>query len=553
MLDTTTFRGERRGDMSLVQRAVVRAISIYAVTFFCAAALFAQAVAGPTVKGVVADPLGARITGAEVQLVAQGAVVAKGKSGDHGEFLLSAPSGRYLLLVTAAGFQSQQLESFYLAGSEFTVPTVTLAPSTVSQGVTVTATGVPTPDAQVSSAVTVLGETELRDRATVVMPLNLVPGVTLTQTGQTGGVASLFIRGGSSTANKVVIDGVSAEDVGGRYDYSTLAASDLGTIEVYRGPDSVLYGSDAAAGVVSIATKRGTSATPLLTYAADGGNFDTLHTSATLAGAEGRMDYFGGFDVLNTHNSLPLNTFHDTTSSANLGYALNAQNQLRFTVRNSDSAVGDPNAIGFYGVADPTKQGDQDLYLSGSFDSRTTDKWHNLVRYGEARKREQFTQFGTNGIPDAFGDYDGLPVTIHGANGYSVTGAAVLDYGGTAYPNTNYLVSNRDQLYAQSDYSFNAHMTGLFGFRYENERGLSATPFGTNQAERSNYDYTLQLGGDIKNRLFYSLGGGLQKNQLFGTDAEPRLGLAYYAVKPGMGRCAGHEADVQFQQGLAGA
>ena len=519
----------------------------------CAVALCAQAAVGQTVRGTVrgsvADTLGARIAGAQVQLLARDAVIAKATTSAQGEFSLAAPAGRYVLRASAAGFDSQQTESFFLGGEPMDLPALTLAPSRVEQSVTVTATGVPTPQAQVSSAVTVLGETELDNRADVVMPLNLVPGVVLTQTGERGGVASLFIRGGSSTSAKVLMNGVPADDVGGRFDYSTVSATDLDTIEVYRGPDSVLYGSDAASGVVSFSTRRGSSTTPVVTYAADGGNFGTLHVSSTLAGAADRVDYFAGFDAFNTGNSIPLDKYHDVTAAANLGYTLDARNQLRFTVRNSDSATGVPDAYDFYAIADPAKESDQDLYLAGTYDNRTTERWHNMVRYGVARKREQYTQYGTNGIFDGY-DYDGLPVTINGANGYSVSGAAILDYGGTTYPFTDSYVSNRDQLYAQSDYAITPHMTGLFSFRYENERGLSASSFSTLAAQRTNYDYTLQLAGDVKNRLFYSLGGGLQKNEIFGVDAEPRVGLAYYAVKPGSNAFQGTKLMFNFSKGL---
>jgi iron complex outermembrane receptor protein/vitamin B12 transporter len=518
--------------------------------FLCIALFLSRAVLASTVQGTVADPLGARIAGAEVQLLAHGAVVAHAKTSADGEFLLDAPEGRYTLVVHAAGFELQQSESFFVSGARTLAPAITLAVTAASQSVTVTTAGVPTTSAQVSSSVTVIGGPDLENRENVIMPIRLSPGVSLVQSGQVGGVASLNIRGGSSTANKVLIDGVPADDIGGRFDFSTVSTSDLDTIEIYRGPDSVLFGSDAAAGVVSITTRKGSTSLPMLEYAADGGNFGTLHTVAGLSGTAGRLDYFGGLDVLNTDNSLPLSAFHDTTSSANLGWALNSRNSLRVSARNSDSGVGVPNAWGFYGIADPAKQSDQDLYLAGTYDSQTTDKWHNLVRYGGARKREQYTQYGTNGIPDDYGDFLGQNVTVNGANGYSVTGQAILDYGGTVYPYTDSYVSNRDQLYAQSDYKFNAHTVGLFGFRYENERGVSGSAYSTDHAKRTNYDYTVQIAGDIKNRLFYSLGGGVQKNQVFGTEADPRVGLAYYLVKPGNGAFQGTKVMFNFAKGL---
>jgi vitamin B12 transporter len=114
-----------------------------------------------------------------------------------------------------------------------------------------------------------------------------------------------------------------------------------------------------------------------------------------------------------------------------------------------------------------------------------------------------------------------------------VTGQAILNFAGT-YPNTVERVNNRDQVYFQSDYPFTPHILGMFTFRYEDERGAKkSVAYGIDQnLERANYDYTAQIQGNYKNRLFYSLGGGAEKNQLFGTVGTPRIGLAYYPVRP---------------------
>ncbi len=64
----------------------------------------------------------------------------------------------------------------------------------------------------------------------------------------TAALASLFIRGGNPDSNQVNEDGVPIGDIGGAFDYSNLSATGIGDLEVYRGPNSVLYGSDAASG-----------------------------------------------------------------------------------------------------------------------------------------------------------------------------------------------------------------------------------------------------------------------------------------------------------------
>ncbi len=539
--------------MTLLSRQLCRIFLICAAAVTIPAA-FASTILPATIRGTVTDTLGARVAGATVRLETADTaakVVAEAKSGADGAFSVEAPgAGRYVLVVTAAGFDPARSEGFYLTGAQTLVRAVTIAPARANAQVTVTATGLPTPLAQVSSAVTVLGENELRDHDSVVDPLRLVPGVTMTQQGQRGGIAELFIRGGTSTANKVLVNNVRAVDVGGRFDYSTVAATDLDTIEVYRGADSVLYGTDAAAGVVSMNTRRGTAEMPVVSYAADGGNFGTLHGDVQVGGTAGRLDYFVGADLMNTGNSIPNNAFRDGTEAANLGWAVNSTTSVRLSGRYSDSSSGAPNAYDFYGIADPAKQSDQDMYLAGTIENQTTDRWHNLVRYGAARKREQYTQYGTNGIEDDSGDYLGLPVTIRGGNGYVVSGQAILDYGFTPYPFTDFYVNNSDEVSYQSDYRFGAHTTALFGFHYENERGVTALPYGTQSANRTNYDYTGQITGDVRNRLFYTVGGGFQKNQLFGTAADPRVALSYYLVRPGAGSFQGTKLVFDFAKGV---
>ncbi len=95
-------------------------------------------------------------------------------------------------------------------------------------------------------------------------------------------------------------------------------------------------------------------------------------------------------------------------------------------------------------------------------------------------------------------------------------------------------------------------MTGLFGFRFENERGAQreAVFFEDYKLERTNYDYTVQLSGDIKGRVFYTLAGGLQKNQLYGTEADPRVGLTYYPIRPGAGLFHGTKLNFNFAKGV---
>jgi iron complex outermembrane receptor protein/vitamin B12 transporter len=495
------------------------------------------------VRGTVTDPLGAALPGARVQLM-QGKTVAGFALADpDGSFeIRSTASGRFFLLTSAPTFTPGIGKDFYGGRTDVLSRNVTLEVGSVTAQMTVTATGISTPIQQTSSAINLVPFSALQERVGVVDDLRQSPGVTAVQTGQYGGVTSMFVRGGNSEANKVMIDGITSENVGGVFDYGIVSSTALDGIELYRGPNSVLYGSDAAASVVNFTTPRGGTTRPVLNYSGDAGNFHTYRNEVTAGGTHNKLDYYGAFSRFDSSNALPLDRFHAATSAANIGYNLTANTLARFTIRNGVSATGTPNAHDFYGVSANGKQGDQNLYSGATIENRY-NRWHNLVRYGIARKREQQVIFTAPGtllmVPSFYGpypDYYGNTVTIRGANGYSATGRASF-LAGTVFPKGLDQSSLRDELYYQSDYTFSSHLIGLFGFRYENERGSFNNPslFQNQKTKRTNFQYTLQFQGDIKNRLFYSFGGAIERNNLYGTAGTPRFGLAWVPVLPGNG------------------
>jgi len=488
------------------------------------------------VRGYVTDALGAAVPNARVQLIQGQTTAAFAVSGPDGSFeIRSASPGRFVLLTSAPTFAPAIGQDFYGGRTDVLTRDVSLAAETVHQQVSVTATGTPTPLPQLTAPVTLIPQDELATRVGIVDDLRQSPGVNVVQTGQAGATTELFVRGGDSTANKVLIDGIPAENIGGRFDFGTVSSTGLAGLELYRGANSALFGSDSLASVVNLSTPRGTSLKPVLNYSGDAGNLHTWRNEATLSGTHSRADYLLAFSRFDTSNALPLNRYHASTSSANLGYNFSGNTQLRFTLRNAVSAFGDPNGHDFFGISANAKVADQDLYSGVTLENRTLGDWHNLLRYGIARKREQYTEFSPVGlaVPGKYGPtYYGNLVTIRGANGYTGTGQAAIAYD-NVYPVQYDSVSNRDELYYQSDYTFRHNLTALFGFRYENERG-SFTTVGTTpnqQTQRTNFEYNLQFQGDLKNRLFYSVGGSLQKNHLYGIAGTPRLGLAWVPVR----------------------
>ncbi len=504
------------------------------------------------VHGSVRDTLGRGIPFTRVQLVQGTQVIASTITGSDGSYdIRSTETGRFVLLASAASFAVQVSEPFY--GRQFDVVSrdLSLTLSPVREEITVTATGLPTPVQQVSASVDLVPDQALQTRVGVVEELRLQPGVSLVSTGQYGAVTSLFVRGGNSDANKVLIDEVPANDVGGVFDFGTVSSTAVRALETHRGPDSLLYGTDARAGVVRFETPRGTAIRPILTYSGDAGNLHTWRNEATLSGTYSKVDYFTAFSRFDSSNALPNARYHASTAAANLGYSLSGSTSLRGTVRHAVSAQGLPGPYDFQGLTLLGKQGDQNTYMSGVVDDTRSSGWHNAFRYIGARKREQSQQLAASGTPDGFGEYLGNTVTIRGANGTSATGRAIVLYD-APFPTRYELVSNRDGLDYRSDYHFTQHLAVLGGFRFQDERGSYRYPlYATNQqVGRSNFDYTLQISGDIRNRIFYSLGGAVQRNSLYGTQGQPQLGLAYYAVRPGARWLHGTRVRFQFAKGV---
>ncbi len=504
----------------------------------------APAALAVAIHGVVTDPLNQPIEGAIVALVDNGRIIITARTNSDGSYRLStATAGRFYVLATGNNFRQLVTESFYGAALGSIERNVTLEPDTLRQSVVVSATGTPLPQAQVSASITELDRTDFQNYQNVTEALRTVPGFSLATTGERGGTTSLFIRGGNSDDNKVLLDGVPLEDIGGTFDFANLSTTGIGSAEAERGPDSVVYGTDAGAGVVAFSTPRGSTPFPSFFYEGDGGNFGTYRNEVQAGGTRNALDYYGAFGDYQTANTVEQDKYHDVTSSTNLGYALSTATHLRVTVHNSDSAEGLPGQFAFTRTPTDQKQGDQDLFLSGTVDHAFSDRWHAEAEYGLGRKRERAQQFAPTGTFDSnSGLYLGQAVTVTGANGYTVSGQTFTAFSQSYLSDS---ASNRDGLYAQTGYAFTPHLLGIAGFRYEDERGLYAG----SPITRTNYDYTLVIFFDLGDSFFYTLGGGVEKNGLFGTVGAPHLGAAYYLTKPGRGLLHGTRLNFNFSKG----
>jgi len=396
------------------------------------------------------------------------------------------------------------------------------------------------PQPQTGASTSVLGAADLAGRDDLVSVLRMMPGTSVAQVGQLGAQASLFIRGGDADNNKILIDGVSAGDLGGQFDLGPISTTAIERAEVYRGPGSSVYGADAESGVVGLSTPHGTTSFPSFLFHGDVGSFRTFQEDLEVAGARNKLDYLGEFSWQQTGNNLPHDEFHVATAAGNLGWQPSGSTQIRGTVHYGVDASGIPGPWQFYQIANNATQKDQDLFVSASIDNQTTPSFHNSIRYGLTRKREQYHLWEQSDgcIEQCTTSTFGEVVDIAGANGYSVSGPVLLDFTGT-YPQENQLVSNRDELIYQGDYTVTPHLAAQIGFQFEDERGSEPGSTVYLPIERTNYDYRAAVHGDFRTRFFYTLGGDLEHYSLFGTQTTPRASLSFYALKPRNGIFSG--------------
>lgn len=223
--------------------------------------------------------------------------------------------------------------------------------------IVVSATTVPTPSTEVGSSVSVITAQDIQQRQlrTVSDALKTVPGVEVVQTGGPGGQTSVFMRGANANHVKVLIDGIDVSNpsiTNGAFDFGHLLTGDIEKIEVLRGPQSGLYGSDAIGGVIAITTKRG-EGPPKVTASAEGGSFGTFNQAAGLSGSQARFNY--AFNVVHFRaTSVPVtpldllapgekrndDNYDNWTYTTKLGARLSGNVIANVTARYTDARLG---------------------------------------------------------------------------------------------------------------------------------------------------------------------------------------------------------------------
>jgi outer membrane cobalamin receptor len=229
-------------------------------------------------KGVVLDTSGTPLPGAQVAAVNALGVITRQVTDDQGIFDLyvSPLYENVSLRATAQGFAMATVPAGTL------VIRLALAPQ--NESVEVTATAIDAVPSQQGTQVSVVTSADLRERneAQALDLLRTLPGMVFAQQGARGSVADLFVRGGDSNYNLVLLDGVPINSFywGGLFDFAHIPADAIEEVQVARGPQSAVYGSYALSSVVSFETRAPESG-PALDFVAEGGSHDENRVSVS--------------------------------------------------------------------------------------------------------------------------------------------------------------------------------------------------------------------------------------------------------------------------------
>jgi vitamin B12 transporter len=415
------------------------------------------------IKIKVVDPQNAAVAGAQVSLYRQDdstPVEIRSTSGE-GEATFNVDAVRGLRAqVLAPGFAAA---SSGVETSPSSATLIRLQVATASETVIVSATRTPTPEQETASSVSVLSGATI----TTMQPtsgadaLRFLPGAVVDVAGQRGGLGSLFVRGGDSRYNKVLIDGVPVTDPGGTFNASTVPLAETDRLEFLRGAQSTLYGSDAMTSVVQIFTRNGTTETPELRFGADGGTFGTAHGFASLSGARSRFDYNAFADQFQTNGQGPNADYTNALQGGNVGVQLSQRAMFRLRARHSNNRTGVPGEWDFNGQRLLAPDMDQraranNFLASGELAISAPNRWqHRLTGYEYNTRRlneDDITDPG-RGCPNSLDFFIDCPFTA------------------TAH-------INRTGFLYQGEYTPRSWAQTIVGYEFEDENGrfLTASP-----------------------------------------------------------------------------
>jgi len=467
--------------------------------------------------GTLLDSSGAGVPGVHVTAQLESPPAAqlwKATSTTDGHYSLSIPPGRYHVVFERLSFAVRDV-IVELSPNEQRELNLHLELQPLSSNVVVTAQPEPALTAQTAAPVSIIDKDEIEARQFVGLAdaLTFSTGVAIGRTGAEGGTASVFLNGGNSNFTKVLVDGAPINPPGAAVDFSSLTLDNIDKVEIVRGAESAIYGTDAVSGVIQLFTHRGETRVPEITVFSEGGSFASGRGGAQVSGLLDHFDYSLAASYFQTDGQGPDDDFLNRTFSGNFGYTFNDSNHVRLSLRDDNSIAGIPGQT-LFEPPNLDQRYTQHLFSSSAvWDFVAGKHWHHQIAGAESytfQANDNPTQsfFATD--PNAFCPQTS-PTAVPTAEFCDFTGNSHFQY-------------NRVGVSAQSSYLL-SNFAATAGYQYEVENAF-LTSINVPHARRNNQAGYLDFRYRPHPRASLNFGARAEANGYFGTRVVPRAGAS---------------------------
>ena len=377
--------------------------------------------------------------------------------------------------------------------------------------IVVSATMVPTASQAVGSAVTVITAEEIERKQVRVLSdvLREVPGLAVNRSGTVGTLTQVRIRGAEGNHTLVIIDGIEVNDPSGgsEFDFGQLRAADIERVEVLRGPQSALYGSDAVGGVINIVTKRGRGPAEL-GISAEGGSFATGMGSVSLRGGADKYHYSIG---VTGYRTAGISIAPEDDGNTELDGNENATMNFKVGVTPLDNL-----SIDLFG-----------RYVKDSTETDNQPSVAGIIKTVDAGNQTDTIQ-RSGGVLATYGLFDGAWVQSFG-------GAVHTDRADTRTNGIETFHADGDKwrFHYKSDLSFDtpdiaeARHGLTFLAEREDETQFTKSNFSTSDRDITNYGYVGEYRVSLWDRLHLTGGIRYDDNDIFNDKRTYRMTAAY--------------------------
>ena len=235
---------------------------------------------------------------------------------------------------------------------------------------------------------------EAEGKEFIIDVLKDIPEINVVQNGGAGKLSTVILRGGSSTHTLVMIDGIKMKSTTtGYFDFANLLTDDIERIEIVKGAQSTIYGSEAMAGVINIITKRGKGELKTeVSY--EGGAHNTSNSSVAFSGGTDKVD----FRITGVHyetqgiSAAKTGTESDGYKSDSVSARVGIRPSKKFELELSGRYSNDHSALDAFGVDDPNYLQDGRHYVtSGKGKIYLTDEWEQVLTLSRVKDYLKYT------------------------------------------------------------------------------------------------------------------------------------------------------------------